>query len=101
MVTDRLCAIVQPPAGKRGMGRSASGRRGSAPVSSARMSLVVEGLVKRCGRVLALDGLAMEAPVGHVMGFLGSNGAGKTTTMRIALGVLRSDAGSVRWNGID
>jgi ABC-2 type transport system ATP-binding protein len=65
------------------------------------MSLVVEGLVKRFGRVVALDGLAMEAPRGHVMGFLGSNGAGKTTTMRIALGVLRADAGLVRWNGVD
>jgi ABC-2 type transport system ATP-binding protein len=65
------------------------------------MSLVVEGLVKRFGRVLALDGLAMEAPVGHVMGFLGSNGAGKTTTMRIALGVLRPDAGTISWDGVD
>ena len=65
------------------------------------MSLVVEGLVKRFGRIVALDGLAMEAPRGHVMGFLGSNGAGKTTTMRIALGVLRADAGSVRWDGVD
>jgi ABC-2 type transport system ATP-binding protein len=65
------------------------------------MSLVVEGLVKRFGRIVALDGLAMEAPRGHVMGFLGSNGAGKTTTMRIALGVLRADAGTVRWDGTD
>ncbi|MBI3751097.1 MAG: ATP-binding cassette domain-containing protein [Chloroflexi bacterium] len=65
------------------------------------MSLVVEGLVKRFGRVVALDGLELEAPRGHVMGFLGSNGAGKTTTMRIALGVLRADAGTVQWNGTD
>ena len=65
------------------------------------MSLVVGGLVKRFGRVVALDGLDLEAPRGHVMGFLGSNGAGKTTTMRIALGVLRADAGTVSWNGAD
>jgi ABC-2 type transport system ATP-binding protein len=65
------------------------------------MSLVVAGLVKRFGRVVALDGLAFEAPPGHVMGFLGSNGAGKTTTMRIALGVLRADAGTITWNGAD
>jgi ABC-2 type transport system ATP-binding protein len=65
------------------------------------MSLVVEGLTKRFGRVTALDGLALDAPGGHVMGFLGSNGAGKTTTMRIALGVLRADAGVIRWNGAD
>jgi len=65
------------------------------------MSLVVEGLVKRFGRIVALDGLAMEAPRGHVMGFLGSNGAGKTTTMRIALDVLRADRGHISWNGVD
>ncbi|HYL40670.1 MAG TPA: ATP-binding cassette domain-containing protein [Candidatus Binatus sp.] len=65
------------------------------------MSLVVDRLVKRFGRVVALDGLAMEAPPGHVLGFLGSNGAGKTTTMRIALGVLRADDGTIRWRGRD
>jgi ABC-2 type transport system ATP-binding protein len=65
------------------------------------MSLVVDRLTKRFGRVVALDDLSMEAPPGHVMGFLGSNGAGKTTTMRIALGVLRPDAGTIRWAGID
>jgi ABC-2 type transport system ATP-binding protein len=65
------------------------------------MSFVVDGLTKRFGSIVALDGLAMEAPRGHVLGFLGSNGAGKTTTMRIALGVLRADAGSIRWNGTD
>jgi ABC-2 type transport system ATP-binding protein len=83
------------------MGRSASGRHDLVPVSSAGMSLVVGGLVKRFGRVVALDGLTFEAPPGHVMGFLGSNGAGKTTTMRIALGVLRADAGTIAWNGTD
>ncbi|HXI46887.1 MAG TPA: ATP-binding cassette domain-containing protein [Candidatus Acidoferrales bacterium] len=65
------------------------------------MSLVVDGLQKRFGRIAALDGLSIEAPKGHVMGFLGSNGAGKTTTMRIALGVLRADGGTIRWDGVD
>ena len=65
------------------------------------MSLVIDGLVKRFGAIVALDGLEISVPRGHVFGFLGSNGAGKTTTMRIALGVLRPDAGSITWNGID
>jgi ABC-2 type transport system ATP-binding protein len=65
------------------------------------MSLAVEGLVKDFGPIRALDGLALEAPRGHVFGFLGSNGAGKTTTMRIALGVLRADDGRITWNGTD
>ena len=63
------------------------------------MTLVVSGLRKRFGSVVALDGLSFEAPRGHVFGFLGANGAGKTTTMRIALGVLRADAGTITWGG--
>lgn len=65
------------------------------------MSLVVDGLRKRFGSTVALDGLSFEAPRGHVFGFLGANGAGKTTTMRIALGVLRADAGTISWGGTD
>jgi ABC-2 type transport system ATP-binding protein len=65
------------------------------------MSLAIHGLVKRFGTITALDGLELEVPGRHVFGFLGSNGAGKTTTMRIALGVLRADAGSITWRGAD
>jgi ABC-2 type transport system ATP-binding protein len=65
------------------------------------MSLVVHALAKRFGAVTALDGLELDVPERHVFGFLGSNGAGKTTTMRIALGVLRADGGSITWNGAD
>jgi ABC-2 type transport system ATP-binding protein len=65
------------------------------------MSLVVQGLSKRFGHVQALDGLSLEIPRGHVFGFLGANGAGKTTTMRIALGVLRADTGTITWEGVD
>jgi ABC-2 type transport system ATP-binding protein len=65
------------------------------------MSLLVHGLRKRFGAVAALDGLELEVPRRHVFGFLGSNGAGKTTTMRIALGVLRADGGSITWDGRD
>jgi ABC-2 type transport system ATP-binding protein len=65
------------------------------------MSLAIHGLVKRFGPVTALSGLELEVPEAHVFGFLGSNGAGKTTTMRISLGVLRADAGEIRWRGVD
>jgi ABC-2 type transport system ATP-binding protein len=65
------------------------------------MSLAVSGLRKQFGAIRALDGLELEVPERHVFGFLGSNGAGKTTTMRIALGVLRSDSGSITWRGRD
>jgi ABC-2 type transport system ATP-binding protein len=64
------------------------------------MSLVIDGLTKRFRSVVALDGLSFSVPEGHVFGFLGANGAGKTTTMRIALGVLRADTGTIRWRGV-
>jgi ABC-2 type transport system ATP-binding protein len=65
------------------------------------MSLAIHGLEKRFGPVTALAGLSLEVPEAHVFGFLGSNGAGKTTTMRIALGVLRADGGTITWRGRD
>jgi len=65
------------------------------------MPLVIDRVTKRFGPVLALDDLSFEVPNGQVFGFLGSNGAGKTTTMRIVLGVLDADAGTVAWDGID
>jgi ABC-2 type transport system ATP-binding protein len=71
------------------------------PVSSAGMALVVDNLQKRFGSVVALDGLAFEVAPGQVFGFLGANGAGKTTTMRITLGVLEADGGSVTWLGTE
>ncbi len=65
------------------------------------MSLVISDLSKRFDRIQALEGLTLEIPAGHIYGFLGSNGAGKTTTMRIALGVLRADSGTIVWHGTD
>jgi ABC-2 type transport system ATP-binding protein len=61
--------------------------------------LEVEGLVKRYGRTLALDGVTFSVEPGQVFGFVGRNGSGKTTTMRIILGVLAADAGTVHWQG--
>ena len=61
--------------------------------------LALEGLSRRYGQTVALDGLSLEVPEGEVVGFVGPNGAGKTTAMRIALGVLEADAGEVLWRG--
>ena len=63
------------------------------------MTLSIDGLRKRFGEVQALDGVGFHVRPGEVFGFLGANGAGKTTTMRIVLGFLRPDDGSVTWNG--
>ncbi|OFI36811.1 hypothetical protein BIU82_12125 [Arthrobacter sp. SW1] len=56
----------------------------------------IAGLEKCFGRSVALDGLDLEVSEGEVHGFLGPNGAGKSTTLRILLGLLRADAGTVR-----
>ena len=61
------------------------------------MTLVIDGLCKRFGEVQALDGVGFTVRPGEVYGFLGANGAGKTTTMRIVLGFLKADAGTVTW----
>jgi ABC-2 type transport system ATP-binding protein len=52
-------------------------------------------LVKTFGQTRALDGLDLTVAAGEVHGFLGPNGAGKSTTIRVLLGLLRADSGSV------
>jgi ABC-2 type transport system ATP-binding protein len=61
--------------------------------------LEVAGLSKRFGERVALKDVSFAIRPGEVFGFVGANGAGKTTTMRIMLGVLRADAGTVTWQG--
>ncbi|MGX1911938.1 ATP-binding cassette domain-containing protein [Streptomyces phaeochromogenes] len=61
----------------------------------------IEGLVKTFGKFRALDGLDMTVGTGEVHGFLGPNGAGKTTTLRVMLGLMKADAGTVRLLGED
>jgi ABC-2 type transport system ATP-binding protein len=59
------------------------------------------GLVKRYGKVIALDGLDLEVPKGTVLGLLGPNGAGKTTAVRILATLLDADEGSAEVAGLD
>ena len=54
------------------------------------------GLTKRFGTRTAVDHLDLHAGPGQIYGFLGPNGAGKTTTIRLLLGILTPDAGSVQ-----
>src|SRR4051794_28081068 len=61
--------------------------------------LEIDGILKRFGSTVALDGMSFTVRPGELYGFVGANGAGKTTTMRIALGVLEADAGEVRLDG--
>jgi ABC-2 type transport system ATP-binding protein len=64
-------------------------------------AISITGLVKDFGQVRALDRLDLEVATGEIHGFLGPNGAGKTTTIRVLLGLIRHDAGSVSLLGGD
>ena len=61
----------------------------------------IRGLIKTFGHTRALDGLDLTVRPGSVSGFLGPNGAGKSTTIRVLLGLLRAEGGSVRLLGRD
>ena len=60
----------------------------------------LDGLTKRYGRTLAVEGLTFQVRPGHVTGFLGPNGAGKSTTMRLLLGLDVPTAGTATIGGV-
>jgi oleandomycin transport system ATP-binding protein len=64
-------------------------------------SIVAEGLVKRFGETVALDGIDLAVRTGSVFGLLGPNGAGKTTAVRILATLLRPDGGHAEVCGHD
>ena len=76
--------------------RRRRGDRRDTRVEDAGVPLVVDNLVKtyKDGH-RAVDDVSWRAEAGQVVGLLGPNGAGKTTTMRMLVGLIRPDAGSV------
>lgn len=61
--------------------------------------IALDGVVKRYGRLTAVDGISLEIPRGQKVALLGANGAGKTTTVGLLMGLLRPDAGRVEVAG--
>jgi ABC-2 type transport system ATP-binding protein len=59
------------------------------------------GLVKRYGRITAVDHVDLTVSRGDVYGYLGPNGAGKTTSLRMLLGLIRPDEGAAQLFGRD
>src|SRR6266568_5079633 len=78
-----------------GLVTGVNGRGSSVPAVRA------EGVVKRFGATVALDGAGLEVPAGMVFGLLGPNGAGKTTLVRILATLLAPDAGRAEVFGHD
>ena len=64
-------------------------------------AIFAEGLVKRYGKVTALDGIDLAVPQGSVLAMLGPNGAGKTTTVRVLTTLLVPDEGRATVAGVD
>ena len=64
------------------------------------VSLQAHALVKRYGRLTAVDGLSFQVRPGVVTGFLGPNGAGKSTTLRMFLGLDRPTSGAATVGGL-
>jgi ABC-type branched-subunit amino acid transport system ATPase component len=57
--------------------------------------LRVEGLTKRFGGLVAVNGVSFQVPAGQVMSIVGPNGAGKTTVFNLITGVLPPDRGEI------
>ena len=63
--------------------------------------VAVEGLSRRFGHLLAVDGISLTVGRGEVLGILGPNGSGKSTTMKMITGFLAPSAGRVEVCGMD
>ncbi|MDQ0496509.1 ABC transporter ATP-binding protein [Paenibacillus brasilensis] len=61
--------------------------------------LQLEEVVKQYGDHTAVNGISLNVNGGEIYGLLGGNGAGKTTTMRMVLGLIYPDGGSIRYEG--
>jgi len=83
------------------MTAQATGPQLRADTTRSQLAVEIRGLSKSFGRTKALDGLDLTVAPGDITGFLGPNGSGKSTTIRVLLGLLRADDGTVRLLGGD
>jgi ABC-type branched-subunit amino acid transport system ATPase component/ABC-type branched-subunit amino acid transport system permease subunit len=64
-----------------------------------RQLLVVDGVAKRYGGVVAVESVSLAASEGEIVGLIGPNGAGKTTLFELISGFVRPDAGTIEFAG--
>ena len=70
-------------------------------IAATEYAVETEGLTRRFGHFVAVDGITVKIPKGHLYGFLGLNGAGKTTTIRILTTLLPPSMGTAKVWGHD
>lgn len=92
-----LCSTSPP---QLAMGTGQSAQQGSTvparlPHNESGVILRTSGLTRTFGSVRAVDGLDLTVRAGEVYGFLGVNGAGKTTSIRMLMGIIKADAGTI------
>ena len=63
------------------------------------VALDVSSVIKKFGEKTAVNNISFKIEKPGVFGLLGTNGAGKTTTIRMILGIIDKDSGSIMWNG--
>ena len=63
--------------------------------------LQIKNLTKHFKNIIAVDNISLNVRKGDVYGFLGPNGAGKTTSIRMIMGIIKPDFGSIKLNGKD
>src|SRR6201997_3477715 len=64
-------------------------------------SIATEGLTRRFGELVAVDGVNLRVAPGQFFGFLGPNGAGKSTTIKMLTGLLAPSSGKIEIHGLD
>ncbi|MHB1341291.1 MAG: ABC transporter ATP-binding protein [Coriobacteriia bacterium] len=70
-------------------------------LSAPGVAISVQGLTKRFGEFVAVNGVSFDVAAGEIFGFLGPNGSGKTTTIRMLCGTIAPSAGGARVLGLD
>src|SRR4051794_21928574 len=97
---DKVAANVAPAPAPSAAGQSAGAGTG-AGANPVAFSIELAHVTKRFGGNTVIADLSLRSPAGATVGMIGLNGAGKTTIIRIIVGLLAPDAGSVRVAGLD